>query len=171
WLIALTLWKIVNNSEFEQAKIDFGAEVIENMVKIQHRIKTYEHIVHMGAAFIRSNREIDYRGWQDFFINSPIHKYFPGIAYIGWIELTSATTSKVTFLDPMDTEGKRVVGQDMLQESMYKTAMFKARDSGQATISSKITTEQGIIDATQADNILYIPVYQQGAPTGTISER
>ncbi|KOR27761.1 hypothetical protein TI03_06215, partial [Achromatium sp. WMS1] len=38
-------------------------------------------------------------------------------------------------------------------------------------ISSKITTEQGIIDATQADNILYIPVYQQGAPTGTISER
>lgn len=74
----------------------------------------------------------------------------------------------IKYIEPI-SQNQPALGYDVGSEPVRRQAAEMARDTGQATLTGKITLLQ---DAKQQPGfLLYLPVYRQGAPISTVAER
>jgi PAS domain S-box-containing protein len=59
----------------------------------------------------------------------------------------------------------------MFSEPVRRAAMEQARDSGAPALSGKVELVQETGKEVQAGTLMYVPVYRNGAPTGTVEQR
>ncbi len=59
----------------------------------------------------------------------------------------------------------------MFSEPVRRAAMEQARDSGAPALSGKVELVQETGTEVQAGTLMYVPVYRNGAPTGTVEQR
>jgi diguanylate cyclase (GGDEF)-like protein/PAS domain S-box-containing protein len=74
---------------------------------------------------------------------------------------------RLPFIDRQHT----VIGFDSWASAVRRDAMEKARDSGLATISGKVTLAADRDKQNQPGFVMYLPVYRQGQPLDTVAER
>lgn len=92
--------------------------------------------------------------------------------------------TSVIYIEPFNERNLRAFGYDMYSDQEYprtgdsasglrRTAMERARDSGNAAISSKtrLIVELETDKKAQAGFLMYLPIYKYGAPHGTLAER
>ncbi len=79
--------------------------------------------------------------------------------------------SASVYLEPMDARNLRAFGKDMLAEPVRREAMLRARDTGLPTLSGKVVLYQEGDAAAQAGTLLFMPVYRQGWPLGSVAQR
>ena len=79
--------------------------------------------------------------------------------------------SSILFLEPFDARNQRAFGRDMYAEPVRRAAMALARDTGQATITGRLTLYQEDSLQVQAGTLLYVPVYRRGQPLATVAQR
>jgi PAS domain S-box-containing protein len=79
--------------------------------------------------------------------------------------------SSILYLEPMDARNQRAFGKDMLAEPVRREAMCRARDTGLASLSGRITLYQETQNDVQPGAVLFVPVYQQGMPLDTVVQR
>ncbi|HSE96885.1 MAG TPA: CHASE domain-containing protein, partial [Blastocatellia bacterium] len=63
------------------------------------------------------------------------------------------------------------LGYDMFTEEIRRAAMERARDTGAAAASGRVTLVQEIEGPIQAGFLIYFPVYRRGLPVATEQER
>jgi PAS domain S-box-containing protein len=81
------------------------------------------------------------------------------------------TYSAIIYLEPFTGRNLRAFGYDMFSEPIRHQAMAAARDTGNPTISGKVTLVQETSTDVQAGFLMYLPVYRQDMPLTTVEER
>jgi signal transduction histidine kinase/CHASE1-domain containing sensor protein/ActR/RegA family two-component response regulator len=88
-----------------------------------------------------------------------------------WPDAGREERSVVFWIEPLDQRNRAAVGFDMYTEPTRREALERARDTGRASLSGKVTLAQEIDERRQAGFLLYVPVYSGGRVPETIPKR
>ncbi|MEC4815390.1 MAG: CHASE domain-containing protein [Scytonema sp. PMC 1069.18] len=77
----------------------------------------------------------------------------------------------IVYLEPLDRRNQAAIGYDMFTEPVRRAAMERARDTGDAAASGKVTLVQEIDQHKQAGFLIYIPIYRNASIPKTVAER
>lgn len=196
---ALLAWQLLRQAIAERARAQFDAHVQRATRDTEQRMRAYEQTLHGAAGLFTTARNISRSDWRGYVANLRIDKYYPGIQAIGYAEAVTKGQlavhasqiraegypnysvhpagdrdryAPVRYVEPFAGTNLRALGYDMYSEPVRLAAMLRARDSGEATLSGKLTLIQDE-QATRFEpgTVLYVPVYRQGASTTTGDER
>jgi CHASE1-domain containing sensor protein len=79
--------------------------------------------------------------------------------------------TSIIFLEPFAGRNLRAFGYDMFSEPVRRAAMERARDTGDTSISGKVTLIQETNQDVQSGFLIYLPVYEKGADISSLEER
>lgn len=88
-----------------------------------------------------------------------------------WPERERDEYHAILYLEPLDKRNQAALGFDMFSEPVRRAAMERARDTGRAAASGKVTLVQEIDEQKQAGFLIYLPIYRGGALPATVAER
>ena len=105
---------------------------------------------------------------------------FPG--YTIWPEGRRDFYAPVVYIEPFDARNRTVLGYDMYSDleaprkgdsapGLRRAAMERARDSGECISSGKVELVFENDRDRQTGFLMFLPVYRNGAPLGTLEER
>lgn len=94
-------------------------------------------------------------------------RYLAGRAPAGTVE--PDLKSSIRYLEPQDARNRRAIGYDMFQSRFVRRQW--SRRTGEAALSGKVVLVQETGEDIQAGTLMYVPVYQNGARTSTVSDR
>ncbi len=83
----------------------------------------------------------------------------------------------MTFVEPLDEINGRLIGYDVYSNPAYQAVMDRARDTGEAEATRKAYVLTEAPGGSKADLalrpgfVVYLPIYSEGEPTGTVAQR
>ena len=197
-LITFNAWYFAKGeaTQMDQARFDFRAKRIE--IAINDRLQAYEFMLRGGSSLFAASEEVTREDWQAYVRNLDINQYYPGIQGVGFSKriLPSEKAAhlrqirsegfpqytikpdgerseytSIIFLEPFDWRNQRAFGYDMFSEPTRKEAMIRARDTGGAALSGKVTLVQETDEDMQAGFLIYLAIYRKGEPLETQEQR
>ncbi|MDP3587207.1 MAG: CHASE domain-containing protein [Sulfuricurvum sp.] len=196
--ITFLFWLNARNDAMDEAKIRFDRSTIETINKINHRMETYANTLQSGTALLNTVEKMNRQKWNLYFSSLEMAEHYPGLQGIGFSKLIpsdqlSAHISQmrkdgfpeyeikpsvkreeyysIIYLEPLDERNKRAIGYDMFTNPIRKKAMIHARDTGEITLSSKVTLVQENKTNIQAGFLMYVPFYHTSEASLTQAQR
>src|SRR4051812_28757100 len=79
----------------------------------------------------------------------------------------------IVYVEPPTERNLRVLGYDLYSEAVRRSAIQRARDSGEPAVSGKVTLEQDRDHPADAQPgfIMFLPIYRNGMPADIIEDR
>src|ERR1043166_6424563 len=179
-------------------RLRFDNAVQRTRDAIRDRLDTYADTLRAGAGLFAADREVSRDEFRRFVERMEVQKRYPGIQGIGFAALVRRADSAafvegerrqgftdyqikpegerdeyvpVTYLEPPDARNAVAVGYDMFTEPTRREALERARDTGQAAASARVTLVQEIDARKQAGFLIYVPVYRGGDVPASVEER
>lgn len=186
-IITLIAWSISNNYADQLAKDRFEFLIADAQDAISKRFLNYEQVLSGGLGLFKASTHVNRKEWKIYIDTLGIDKNFPGtlgIGYSKWLKPNQLNNhikeirqegfsdfsvrpagrrdhySSIIFLEPFNERNQRAFGYDMFSESVRRTAMERARDTGKAAISGKVTLVQETNKGVQAGFLIYVPHYR-----------
>lgn len=196
--LTVLAWHVVTSEADTNARTRFAFLESDVKQRIAERLKAYEQVLRSSQGLFRASQSVERDEWRQFVLAQDVAQTYPGIQGIGYAKRFSPAHkaaleariraegfpdfrvwpsgvreeySSILFLEPFTGRNLRAFGYDMLAESVRRTAMTQARDSGLATLSGKIKLVQETDNDVQVGVLLYLPIYRNGLPTTTVAER
>jgi PAS domain S-box-containing protein len=194
-LVTLFLWNIVDARD----RLSFERRVDQAQAAIRDRLDTYITLLRASAGlFNASHLIVDRQAFQAFAAGLRLKNDYPGIQGIGytarvlraereafvsaqrqqgmpafriWPDHPRPEFHTIVYLEPLDRRNKAAIGYDMFSEPTRRSAMERARDTGQPAVSGRVELVQEIEETKQAGFLTYVPVYRGGATPNTTPER
>jgi signal transduction histidine kinase len=88
-----------------------------------------------------------------------------------WPDTARDEYTAIIFLEPFDRRNRQAIGFDMASETTRRAAMHRARDSGRAALSGRVTLVQEIDENRQPGFLIYLPLYRDGVTPPTVEGR
>lgn len=194
----LVTWKISRDNALAAAQARFDGTASQIVTLVQRRMVAHEQILRGGSALFNMNNDVNRQQWRTYVSSLKLEENYPGILGVGFSRLVPAAEkarhiqairaegfpdyairpdtprdeyNAIVFLEPFWGRNLRAFGFDMGTESVRRQAMDRARDSGEAALSGRVTLVQEATQDVQAGFLLYLPVYKAGWPTATPAER
>jgi len=197
-LITFNTWYFVRGEATKrvQALFDYRVKTIET--RIYERLLAYEFLLRGGQSLFGTSDEVTREDWRTYVTKLQINQYYPGIQGVGFSKQILPSEKEahlrqirsegfpqytikpegdrpeytsIIFLEPFDWRNQRAFGYDMFSEPIRKEAMIRARDTGIAALSGKVTLVQETINDIQAGFLIYLAVYRNGEPIETPEQR
>lgn len=173
-------------TEFMAAEQRFKFARAETVTAIEARMRNYESVLRSSSSVFEINENLTRQQWYNFTQGLQLDRNFPGTQALGysiWVapENKAAYESSVradgfpdfkikpdgpreaytsiTFIEPMDVRNRQAFGYDMWSQETRRTAMSRARDTGEVTISGPVKLVQEIDSEVQAGILMYLPHY------------
>jgi PAS domain S-box-containing protein len=191
-------WHLIASQTERGARdlFDFVAKEIQE--RIIGRMAAYEQILRGGGALFAASESVERNEWRTYVEKLDIETQYPGIQGMGFSKVIASdeleshvrtirgegfpdysvkplgvrdSYTSIIFLEPFNWRNRRAFGYDMLTESVRREAMIHARDTGDVAISGKVVLIQETNENVQAGFLMYLPIYRNGAPTATKTER
>lgn len=177
---------------------NFSISCDKLVLKIQERLHTYSLILKGGAGLFEATGEVSRQAWHAYVAKLNIEQKIPGVLGVGFSHVIAPSQLKahteairqegyanyavypagkrdfytaIIYLEPFSGRNLRAFGYDMWSEPVRRAAMIQARDTGEASLSGKVTLVQETKQDVQAGVLMYVPVYRPGAATDTIEQR
>ena len=177
-------------------KFAFAADQIT--LKVKDRLGAYALILQGGAGLFAGSNGVSRQAWRAYVETLRAEKSIPGVQGIGFAQLipadglaahmaqirregfadytvspagVRAVYSSIIYLEPFRDRNLRAFGYDMFSEPVRRDAMEQARDTGEASLSNKVELVQETGKDVQAGTLMYVPVYRNGAPVGSVEKR
>jgi PAS domain S-box-containing protein len=199
-LLCLTIvaWHFISSSTERRAEERFHFIVESVKQRIDERMQVYESLLHAGQGLYSASHAVERGEWQQFVAHLNIDMDFPGVQGLGyaqryapgevalieagakadglanfklWPPCNRSECTSVLYIEPINARNLRALGFDMSSEPIRNAAMRKAEDSGEASISGKVTLVQEGGKDVQGGFLMYAPVYRNGAPIASIEQR
>ncbi|HEY0144061.1 MAG TPA: CHASE domain-containing protein [Thermoanaerobaculia bacterium] len=165
---------------------------------ILRRIEDYGHVLDATRALVAADPAISRERLITYIRGLDVQRRFPGILGVGltlrvpreevprlrdemrrsgfpdfrvWPETPRDEYHTVVLLEPLDRRNRAAIGYDMFTDPIRREAMIRARDSGRAAASGKVTLVQEIELHKQPGFLLYLPIYTTGRAPDTVRER
>jgi len=201
--VALTFagWIGMERSRVDEARAQFERHTQKAEVAMRARMLAYEQIVRAGAAHVASTPGITRRNWHHFVGQLELSERFPGVGVLGFAERVPAAARgahvrrvraegladydigpagerpqyfPAALSEPFTPVASRMAGYDAFADPARRSAMERARDSGEATITGRLTLAGDAYRparAIQPGFVMYVPVYRGEAMPVTIDAR
>ncbi len=197
-LITLLFWNSVQDAVLKDAQTRFDFRVEEIHASVVERLATYEQVLRGGMGLFKSTASVSRDTWKNYVDTLEIDRRFPGIQGIGFsVKVTPEEKEEHTrkiqaegfpdynikptgerdvytsiiYLEPFNERNRQAFGYDMFSQSVRRTAMEKARDTGETAISGKVILVQEIDENIQSGFLMYLPLYREGMSIATPLQR
>ncbi|TJY62039.1 EAL domain-containing protein [Sinimarinibacterium sp. CAU 1509] len=184
--------------EQETANRKFDARTAAVTDFIGERFFDYEQLLRAGVALFNTDSAVSRADWNRFVSTLQVTERYPGtqgLGYARWLrpeqvgdlvaqvraegypefELHPAGSRDhygvIVYLEPFDLRNRRAFGYDMFSQSVRREAMQRAIDTGDASLTGRVTLVQETEVDQQAGTLLYLPVYAGGGVPATQEER
>ncbi len=197
-LLTVWGWIVSRDNALEQGRLYFDGQANEMTVAIKSRMQGYEQVLRGGVAYFSASKFVERDEWRQYVTGLDLARSYPGIQGVGFAKRVALPERDVheqtvrgegfpdyivkpkgerpeyyptLYLEPFAGRNLRAFGFDMYSERVRRAAMDQARDTGAAVISGKVTLVQETDENKQAGFLMYLPLYANGQPTGTLAER
>jgi PAS domain S-box-containing protein len=196
--LTIVAWHFISSNTQRQAeeRFKFIADTVKQ--RIDERMAVYESLLHAGQGLFSASQEVKRGQWHEFVEHLEIERNFPGVLGIGYAQRVTRSQQDalvrsvrsdgladfriwpagereeyvpIIYIEPNVGGNRQALGFDMFSQPTRHAAMVKARDSGEAAITRKVTLVQNKSKDNLAGFLMYEPVYRNGAPTRTKDER
>jgi signal transduction histidine kinase len=198
--ILLTIGATILFYQSAKSKDDtrFSNDVNRIRSSMDNRIGLYIALLKAGRGFIQSSNDLNRERFKNFVESLELEKNYFGAQGIGYSKtirkedrenfLTSIRTQgfpsykisppsekeiyqPVVYIEPFNERNQLALGFDMSSEENRSAAMQRARDTGMASATGKITLIQETGVDRQSGFVIYLPIYKNGEEPPTIEER
>ncbi|MEO6437300.1 MAG: CHASE domain-containing protein, partial [Tepidisphaeraceae bacterium] len=177
----------------------FESAVERTQSAIQQRLETYVNLLYgVAGLFAAQDSKVSLKEYQAFIERLALTERYPGIQGIGVSGRATAgelpnlveqmrregfsdfavrpseprdAYHAIVFLEPLDRRNRQAIGYDMFTDPTRRAAMERARDTGNAATSGKVTLVQEIDEAKQAGFLIYVPIYFTKTTPATVEQR
>jgi PAS domain S-box-containing protein len=179
----------------EQLRFDNAVEFTKDDIK--NRLDTYISLLRGGSGLFAASDQVTREDFRAYVQQLELRDRYPGIQGIGFsikttsdqkdaliTELRQQGTQinirpdyprreyhSIIYLEPLDRRNEAAIGFDMFTEKVRRAAMERARDTGTAAASGKVTLVQEIDNNKQAGFLIYFPIYRNGSNPKTVAQR
>ncbi|MET3131702.1 PAS domain S-box-containing protein [Oxalobacteraceae bacterium GrIS 1.11] len=188
---------VVNTERRAHERFDSLAANLEQ--RIGERIDTSAQGLRSAQGLFMVTGGVEREDWRAFVAAMAIERNFPGLKALGYAEAVGAD-AKLAFeqgmrahgrpdfriwppgereqygalvlTEPLNNVSPKVFGYDMWSDPVRREAMARARDSGEAALSGRVTLmgKAGGAPASAAF-LMYLPVYRRGAAPTDVDAR
>jgi signal transduction histidine kinase len=158
----------------------------------------YEHVLRGAVGLFAASGHVSRIEWHTYVENLDLDNSLPGIQGMGYAAIMPLRDraaheravradgfpdyqirpagerdplSSIVYLEPLSERNRRAFGYDMYSEPVRREAMDRARDTGRAAMSAKVTLVQETAIDVQPGFLIYLPVYANDTPHETVDER
>jgi len=198
-LASLLAGRVVRDNIEQNALRRFAAVCDAITLKIRERLTAYAVLLQGGQGLFAASDSVERDEWRRYVGTLQAEDIVPGFEGIGYAALIAPAGladhiaavrregfagytvkpasprdvySSIIYLEPFAGRNLRAFGYDMFSEPVRRAAMEQARDTGRAALSGKVTlVQEGDGDDPQAGALMYVPVYRNDFPRGTVEER
>ena len=184
---------------FEQDQSRFQKTVQELQDRTKLKIDMSVALLRATTGLFAASDEVDRGEFERFVQQFDLQRNYPGIQGIGlsrsfspqqkdalvqamraqgipdfrvWPEGVRDEYTSIVYLQPEANRNQVAIGYDMYADPVRREAMQRARDTGEPAASGKVKLVQEPKDQVQQWGFLiYTPVYQNGAPIGSVEQR
>jgi PAS domain S-box-containing protein len=191
-------WRGARDVVEDDRRTHFEYSVRDAEARIAQRMLGYEQVLRAAAGLFASSDEVQRREFRDFVASLRLDDRYPGMQGVGWSLIVPASSidshtaavrregfpdysvrpaglrdayTSIVYLEPFAGRNLRAFGYDMFSEPTRRAAMERARDSGSAALSGKVTLVQETETDVQPGVLMYVPVYGSARVHDTIAER
>ena len=181
--------------------VRFNNEVNRLHTALESRVGLYIALLRSGRGYIESRDELTRSGFATFVKSLELEKNYVGVQGIGYSVVVSPdqrleliermkgqgysdfniypydenekkdSYQAIIYLEPDDERNRIAIGYDMSSEEKRREAIERARDTGLASATGKVTLVQEAGQEKQAGFLIYLPVYQNGVIPKTTEDR
>jgi diguanylate cyclase (GGDEF)-like protein/PAS domain S-box-containing protein len=192
------VWSALKAQVADESRARFQYRASQITDALHTRLQAYRLVLQGGAALFAASSAVSRAEWHAYVDALDLEVNYPGIQGIGyalhipagqrdrviatmradglpgftvWPEAERADYTAIVYLEPASGRNLRAFGYDMHSEPVRRNAMDRARDTGLPALSGKVTLVQETDQDVQAGFLMYVPVYRNGLPTGTVAQR
>lgn len=183
--------------ERDESRFRNATETVADSIRV--RLDAYLAIlVSTRSLFLVRHDDVDLPTFRRFVAGLDLERRYPGIQGIGftrrirhedvgsviartvregqepfqlWPDEARDEHHAIVFLEPPDRRNRAALGFDMSTEAVRWEAMARARDTGRAAASGRVTLVQEIDPQKQAGFLLYVPVYRGDEVPNDVASR
>ena len=197
-LLTAYVWRLSDNFIKSQTHQRFLFRVSDITKAIVQRLDDYRIILAGGVGLFAVSDDVNREQWRTYVNSLRLGDNFPGIQGVGFSmrigpqekqdhiigvraegfpeyavrpEGAREEYTSIIYLEPFDFRNQRAFGYDMFSEPIRRTAMKRARDTGEVAVSGKVILLQETDQNIQAGFLMYVPVYTRHMPINTVEER
>ncbi|XOF34697.1 MAG: CHASE domain-containing protein [Candidatus Electrothrix sp. YB6] len=191
-------WHIADRAVEKRIAERFEYQATDIVSAITKRMQEYEVVLRSGLGLFKASEVVSREEWKALTDNLNIEKYYPGIQGIGFSLMVPPEKkeehersirsegfpdyrikpdgerdmySAIIYLEPFDWRNQRAFGYDMFSQETRKNAMERARDTGVAAMSGRVTLVQETDKDVQYGFLLYLPLYRKNKALETVLQR
>ena len=191
-------WHFARDTAQHEAQIRFEFRASQIADAIRGRLVDYEQVLRGGVGLFAASELVERREWRAYVEHLRIEQIYPGIQGMGFSLHISADRkasheeavrregfdsyairpaglrpeyTSIVYIEPFEGRNLQAFGFDMFSEPVRRAAMERARDSGETSVSGKVTLVQETDKDVQAGFLMYAPVYRNDMDTVTVAQR
>lgn len=199
-LIATALyWNYAQQQSKKASQEYFDFRVRQSVSLTEQRILAQEQVLRGARGLFAASEKVERDEFRRYVTSLRLEENYSGIQGVGFSQIVPASEktehiakvrkdsghpeytirpegirdfyTTIIYLEPFYGRNLRAFGYDMYSEAVRRTALDKARDSGLASMTGKVKLLQEDDKNVQAGFLMYLPVYKNGAPQATVTER
>lgn len=196
--VTVWMWRVASQQGYEVARQEFEFESKQARLSIQRRMAAYEQVLRGGVGLFAAIDSVGRNDWHAYVKALDVDTQYPGIQGVGFAqrilpdELAAHTLAirsqgfpqysvrppgerseygVIVYLEPFDWRNQRAFGYDVFSEPVRHEAMVRARDTGKAAATGRITLVQETAQGVQHGFLMSLPVYKKNVPLGNVEQR
>lgn len=190
-LVTYKLWEDARNNMAQIVQSAFDYRVREVGEVIRQRLMIYEQVLRATKGLFVVKGEVSRDMFRTYVDALNLTDNYPGIQGLGFSAFIPAAGkaqhiarvrnegfadytirpegardvySAILYLEPFSGRNLRAFGYDMYSDPVRRAAMDKARDTGSAALSGRVTLVQETGGEVQSGFLMYLPVYEDDTP-------
>ncbi|MEC5159216.1 MULTISPECIES: sensor domain-containing diguanylate cyclase [unclassified Janthinobacterium] len=191
-------WRGAEDDAQRQVQAEFDSRVRELVNLLASRMQTYLQVLYGAQGLFVSSDVVDRAEFHDYLAVQQIDLHFPGIQGVGFMRVVPreqreahiatlrrdgfpdytikpagarALYAPIVYLEPFSGSNLRAFGFDPYSEPVRRAALERARDSGQAAMTGKISLVQENDGQDRAGFLIAMPLYDPHRAHATLAQR
>lgn len=196
--ITFHLWKNAQDQADNELRAEFDFSVQEAVNEIALRMEAYELMLHGLQGLFASSGAVNRAEFQSYVKTIDFSVRLPGVQGLGfslivppaqkeahiaalrregfpaykiWPDHENGLITSIVYIEPFTERNQRAFGYDMYAEPVRRSAMERARDFNQPSLSGKVILRQETDENAQYGFVMYLPIYRNGSATGNQAGR
>ncbi|AWI80850.1 GGDEF domain-containing protein [Parazoarcus communis] len=197
-ILTIIFWQFSAHAFTKRGQDRFLFRIEKETVTLVARMRAYEQVLLGARALFAASDEVTRKDWHAYVEGLAIDEKLPGIQGTGFAEIVRtedmtqylqairaqgfphydieppgnrALYTPIAYLEPVDERNQRAFGYDMYSDPVRREAMERARDTGSAALTGKVTLVQETQDDVQPGFLIYLPVYHNRMPQDSVAQR
>ncbi|MBK8973868.1 MAG: CHASE domain-containing protein [Hahellaceae bacterium] len=185
-VITFTAWYLSSQFVRDRVADRFNFQVEDIRLRIVQRLHDQYLILQAGLSLMESSDSVSRQKWKTFVQGLDLPNNFPGLLGYGYSVMLRPDQlsehiasiqaegfpdfvvkppgerdqySSIIFLEPFDWRNQRAFGFDMYSEATRRAAMDQAIETGEMSISGRVTLVQETKQDVQHGFLMYLPFY------------